>query len=482
MKLNEYEWSRNPRGMHSALNFLDISELRRAQMGWAKIVALADGEVALAEAAMDAGLTPIVRIYRERPGNAPVDQLAYQQFRSYINAGVRWFEFYNEPNLDIEWPRGADYNPNNPSVIGPLMDNWLTWAEFITDLGGYPGFPSLSDVNDGSWSDTITWVRRMTEYMFDTHYDRFRAVLNNGAYIAVHPYIYNHFHQEIPGGGPQSARPPGQQRADEGGWHFEYPYDPINQADDPGRSVWGGTAKAPFGDTVSLLGCSVAVLEQLQSLFDVEAVPFVGTEGGITPPSFGNTVQADNRYPPITQQSHAEATLAMYDWIATTAPPWFFGIALWKFDDYYLSDSGPLPVIGRFAQRPPIFKYVPDTPAFTDDLSNTTVTLPTVNLEPDHHFIFLTPGFTEEWFFNAAQNYWNTFKPTLLPDLSFIDRIPDDQNVAITAITMPDMVDWLAVNIVQRWSAVQLDTLVVQQADDLTQLLDQRVILGRRFG
>jgi hypothetical protein len=481
MNLDEYEWSRNPRGMHSAINYLDVAQLQRSGMGWAKIVALGDGEIGLAQSAQDRGMTPIVRIYRERPGNAPVDGLALQQFERFRQNGVRWFEYWNEPNLDIEWPRGVDFNPNNPGVVGPLMDNWLNWAEFIIGLDAYPAFPSLADVNDGTRLDTITWIRRMMEYLYDNHFERFRSVLDNGAYIAVHPYIYNHFYQRLPGGDPLQVRPPSLQRAEEGGWHFEYPYDAINQADDPGVTVWGGTERAPYGDTVGLLGSATAIMEQLQTLFGVEAVPFVGTEGGITPPTSGNLAQPDRRYPPITFASHAEATVAMFEWIATTAPPWFFGVALWKFDEYYQTAEGSLPAVERLAQRPPLLKAVPPLPALGGPgrfAENTPVT----PAEPDYHFVFMAPGFDPDWFFSAAQNYCDFFKPSVLSTLDYLERLEQDKSIAVTAITRSDMVDWLAANIVQRWPWMRLDTVVVQNPVELAQVLDQRVVLGRRLG
>lgn len=480
MNLNDYLWSFNPRGMHSELNYLNIEALSRQRYGWAKIVALGDGEIALAENALNENITPIVRIYRERPGNAPVDNIALQQYNQYRQAGVRWFEYYNEPNLDIEWPNGANKNPNDRAVVGPLMDNWLLWAEYIVGLGGYPGFPALADVNDGTHLDTITWARNMLTYLFDVHYDRFRNVLNNGAYVAVHPYIANHFYQEIPGGGPLSARPPEQQNADEGGWHFEYPYDPINQADDPGRTVYGGTALAPFGDTVSLLGSTTVIYDLLSEMFGLGAIPFVGTEGGIPAPTgLGDRIQQDDRYPPYTWYSHAEATAAMFDWIATSAPPWFFGVCLWKYDLYFLTGAGELPVSTRFAQKPPMIKAVPALPAL-GDVDAVIFEAPVV--DPDHHFVFLAPNFDTAWFFQQAETYWDTFKPSLLSDLEFLDNIPPERSVAVTAITTADMVDWLNENIGARWPTVALDVVIVNQAQELGQQLDQRVLIGRRLG
>lgn len=466
--------------MHSALNFLDVDQMARSQMGLAKIVALADGEIALADRLMTIGITPIVRVYAERPGNSPPSALAYQHFRAYRDAGVHWFEYYNEPNIDAEWPVGVDYNPNHPTILNPLLDNWLNWAEFIINMGGYPAFPALTDVNNGSINNTTTWIQLMMTYLFDNHYERFRDILNNGAYVAVHPYIYNHFYQEIPGGGPASARPPSAQSAYEGGWHFEYPYDPISQRDDPSVTVWGGTSRAPYGDTVSLLGSATAIMERLQEMFDVEAVPFIGTEGGISAPQNPTAVyQPDTRFPAYTWSSHAEATVAMFDWISTNAPPWFFGLTLWKYDEYYQGANGAVPAIERLAQKAPIFKAVPDLPALRDEVSPPVVAGPYI---PDYHFVFLAPGFEESWFFEAAQGYWDQFRPSLLTDLEFLDRLDSQFAIAVTAITLADMVDWLAANIVQRWPYIRLDTVVVENSAGLAEQLNYRVVLGRRLG
>src|SRR5690606_6132753 len=98
----------------------------------------------------------------------------------------------------------------------------------------YPGLPALTESDDHRHASTY-WAEAMIAYLAGAHRERFRYVIANGMWIATHPYIANHFYQEIPGQ-PALARPPGEQTADAGGWHFEYPYDPICQAHDPGRT------------------------------------------------------------------------------------------------------------------------------------------------------------------------------------------------------------------------------------------------------
>ncbi len=490
MNLDVYEWSRNPRGMHAAINYFDLDLLARQRMGWVKIVSLSGGSAQRAAEAMERDITPIVRVYQERPGNAPVAQGYLNQFNIYRSAGVKWFEFYNEPNLSEEWPRGANPDPNRSEIIGPLMDNWLNWAEFIINIGGYPGFPALSNIDGPYIDNTTTWIERMLTYLFDSHFERFRVVLDNGCYIATHPYIYNHFYQEIAGRGPRSARSSSQLNVAESGWHFEYPYDPISQHDDPGRTVWGGTPLAPNGDTVGLLGAGQAIMERLQEMFGVGAVPVVGTEGGIPPPGGPLPTNVDNRFPPYDETGHAHATVAMFEWIATQAPPWLFGVTLWKHDDYFQRPEGPLPVGDLLEQRSPVAKGVPSVAALEDggassDTGGVVLEVPgpgPVHGSPDFHFVFLAPELNADWFFDIAEPYWDVFKPTLVPDLEFIEFLPNDRSLAVTAITTPDMIEWLETSVSLRWPNVWLDMLVIDSTDQLAQLLNSRVAAGRRFG
>src|SRR5690606_8999188 len=209
------------------------------------------------------------------------------------------------------------------NIIRPLMDNWLVFAEFVISLGCYPGFIALAESDEPRYS-AVRWMDAMLTYLAENRYDRFKNVLAGGAFCATHPYILNHFYQEKPGGGPLSARPPHEQNAEEGGWHFEYPYDPICQANDPGRTVYGGTRLTPNGDPNGLIAMGRMFNERCAEWFGSQAIPVVGTEGGIWPYREG-PMQQDNRYPPYTEESQAEATVAMFDWIARHAPPWFFG-------------------------------------------------------------------------------------------------------------------------------------------------------------
>lgn len=494
MRLDEFEWSRNPRGMHIdriLVQPLNYDRFTQPNFGWVKLLAFEAEYLDDAEDFLSMGITPYLRIYRPRWGARPLDRIMRDQLRAYASAGVRWFEFYNEPNLGIEWPEGTapDWR-NYDTMIRPLMDNWLDWAEYVISLDGYPGFIPLAESADLPFA-AVPWMDAFLTYMFENHYQRFRDVLASGGHCATHPYIFNHFYQQVPGGGPLTARPPETQNAEEPGWHFEYPYDPISQANDPGRTVYGGTPLTPNGDPVGLIAVGRMFNERCADMFGTQAIPVVGTEGGIWPfnDDPGRQYQQDNRYPPYNTESQAEATVAMFEWIARQAPPWFFGVCLWKEDLYY--DRGIAPAIDRLREIPPVYKNVPPLPVMadgytpspqSDTLSGSGVGPGPIRGQADFHMIILAPGVEPHWFFDTAQAYWNRFRPivTTLPEL--IGFVPNTQSLAATVISSPDTIDFMTQQIRGQYPNVWFDLLVTDDLSNVRDVFNSRVRVNRRFG
>ncbi|MBZ0276743.1 MAG: hypothetical protein K8I60_11385, partial [Anaerolineae bacterium] len=402
-----------------------------------------------------------------------MDQGLRDQTLIYLEAGVKWFEFYNEPNLPIEWPEGTDIDWRNTSIMYPLMDNWLTWAEFVVSQGGYPGFIALAESDDPKAS-AVRWMDTWLQYLADRHRDRFRYVLANGAYCATHPYILNHFYQERPGGGARSARSPEQQNAYEGGWHFEYPYDPICQASDPGRTIYGGTALTPYGDPVGLTAMGRMFNERCATLFGSQAVPVLGTEGGIFPFRDLPAYQQDRRYPPYTLNSQAEGTVAMFDWISHNAPPWFFGVCLWKEDEYYEYD---VPTARRLRETAPVPKNVPAISVMADgyggELLGTLVAeVPgpgPIHGQADFHMVILAPGLDPDLFFNHAAGYWSIFRPIVTTNIELVDYVPKEKSLAVTVISPDAFVQAMTERIQVQYPNVWFDLIV---ADDIQRVAD----------
>ncbi len=479
MLLSDYQWSLNPRGLHNSRVYLRLDRQRYVDIGcgWAKLVA------AEAEYADDCAwfasnrITPIVRMYREFPGAMPVDTTLRRMWRIYYDAGVRWFEFYNEPNLAYpEWPAGTWVDWRNGDIIRALCENWLVFAETIIQMGGYPAFPALSEAANETDS-APRWLDALLGYLRANHRDRFRSIASSGLWCATHPYTLNHFYQEVPGQ-PAVPRDPEQQNGTESGWHFEYPYDPFGQRFDPGRTVWGGTALTPHGDPNGLLAMGTAFIQRLSEWFGVGPVPVVGTEGGIHPLPLVGRVQTDTRYPWYDRNTHAEATVAMYNWLVTNAPAWMFGVTLWKEDDYF---DNNMPALRRMAEVPQLRKDVPQ-------VASVPASAPPgpgpVQGQPDVHMILLAPGLEPRWFFEAARDYWHRFRPIVTTTIDFINYFTYDRSLALTVIAQPEMMQSVIQSIRDVYPTVLFDLIAAEgdSLDSVAALFARRVELNSRFG
>jgi hypothetical protein len=350
-------------------------------------------------------------------------------------------------------------------------------------MGGYPAFPALSETIEGELS-APHWLDAMLTYLAEKHYNRFLAIANSGLWVATHPYIYNHFYQE--GKDALSPRPPGALRAAEGGWRFEYPYDPLSQASKPGLTTVSGPPDTPLGDPVGLIAMGDAFMQRFDLLFGGGAIPVVGTEGGIfpVPRGPGEFHQLDTRYPGYGYQDHAEATVAMFNWIAQSGPPWMFGVALWKENDYYDASPFVAPAVGLMSQYPALQKQVPPLEAIDGVNGRSAPRLGPgpIHGTPDLHFVLIMPGFNSDWFFSSGSTYWERFRPSILPDIGFISNIPYEKTCAVTLLATPETVERVKGQFKQRFPNVWLDVLAAQTQEELAQVLAFRASTGRKFG
>jgi hypothetical protein len=483
MLLSDYQWSRNPRGLHCTSIYQsppDYAHWINPHMGWAKLMAAGFEYMRAIPVFLENNITPIVRLYVGAYGAGPFDRKLQEIVRTFAGAGVKWFEFYNEPNLGVEWAN--NFNPSwqdVPNVIKPLMDNWMNFAEYCVSLGCYPGFIPLAESVDGRYA-AIPWMNAFLTYLANNHFDRFRTVLANGGWCSTHPYIFNHYYQEGAGGRP---RPPDSQVGTEGGWHFEYPYDPIAQSSDPGRTVYGGTAQTPYGDPNGLTAMGIVFNDRCGQIFGANNVPVVGTEGGIYPFRDGS-FQPDTRYPPYNERSQAEGTLAMFNWSATQAPPWFFGVTLWKEDDYYIPD--PVHCMNRLGEVSPVYKDVPAIEVMSGTMEPPGTPVPIgpgpIHGQADFHMVILGPGLETRWFFDTAQAYWNMFRPMVTTHDELIELIPSSKSLAVTVLTSPEMVDLMRQQIAERYVNVWFDLIVAESLQQVSETFNTRVRLNRRFG
>ena len=82
---------------------------------WVKI-ARHDGGLDFARLLLRNDIMPIVRLYRPQPNPGTLDAEALAAVKDYVAAGVRYFEFNNEPDLGVEW-QGNIVPPNAIEIV-----------------------------------------------------------------------------------------------------------------------------------------------------------------------------------------------------------------------------------------------------------------------------------------------------------------------------------------------------------------------------
>jgi len=325
-----------------------IDELLDMDIRWVKLLDDGGGSSKhVCRKLLDKDIIPIVRMYRPRPNPGHLSKQDKQTISELVALGVRYFECNNEPNLPVEWQEGEWQSGGRPEVV---MQHWLEDAAAIIALGGYPAFPALAQSAHDSETGSIPWYINAFQWLDEHAHADALNVFENGAWIAVHDTVLNHCYKD-----------------DDGAWHFEYPYDPICQADQPGKTI--------MDDDNSLIGHRVPA-QLLEEHFGLQ-VPVISTEGGVFVPK-GGWQEWDPRYPGYNYEGHAERTVAMFEWLRANAEDYFFAMCPWLIanermghvdptwteDAWYRMDS-ELPVIAAIKAMGP--EPTPLTPLPLDE-------------------------------------------------------------------------------------------------------------------
>ncbi|MCS7039620.1 MAG: hypothetical protein NZP34_08455, partial [Caldilineales bacterium] len=153
-----------------------LNELKAMQIKWVKLLDDSGGSsLEICRALLDNGIMPIVRIYREYPNPGHLDGRGVDAVRRLIDAGVRYFETNNEPDLPAEWKGGV----KPPNWLDIVVDNFIWDADYILSLGGLPAFPAMGP---GSKDNGIVRVVQRGR----------RDIFERGAWVAIHNYTLNH--------------------------------------------------------------------------------------------------------------------------------------------------------------------------------------------------------------------------------------------------------------------------------------------------
>lgn len=214
-----------------------------------------------------------------RPALRPYDQYparrAEQEIESLRMSGMPpYIQLYNEPTVGQEWE-------GNEADLGGYRRNFIDAADAVYQAGGYVGF---QDVDVASLTALIQQIKgEGKDYLFSE------------AFFVPHCYGSNH--------------PPA------------YPYDELNQADR------GTTIETDYNASV-LCFLKFAQVWQAEAGF---VPPMIMGEGG-----WATSILEDGRYPRMTEETHREYHLAMFNWFKSgqlsngdPLPDYLFAVTPW---------------------------------------------------------------------------------------------------------------------------------------------------------
>ncbi len=302
-----------------------LPEIIAMGVKWVKI-SRHDGGMDFVELLLKNDIMPIVRLYRPQPNPGVLDAAMLKYVSDYVAAGVRYFEFNNEPDLGGEW-QNSHIPPDAPTIVAR---NAIVDMEAILQRSGYPGVPALLP---GSKWDLVGEICNLGR----------RDLFAEPVWQAVHNYALNH--------------------------PLDYPYDVGNQEGAPytaefysllAREQWSGSAwldytlervneqrardKNPGATAFDDPSCWRAY-ERYDTLIRNQigrSLPILSTENGYI---VGE--RPDPRYPATTPDLHAAQTLEACRIMMGTsarfnhAPDYYFCTAFWLLANYNLGHWAP---------------------------------------------------------------------------------------------------------------------------------------------
>ncbi|MEZ4716576.1 MAG: carboxypeptidase-like regulatory domain-containing protein [Caldilineaceae bacterium] len=150
-----------------------IPELKALGVKWVKLPNH-DGALEFAELLLAEDIMPVVRIFRPNPNPGRLGVREIVHLDALLRAGVRYFEFNNEPDRDAEWKGGR--RPSGARDI--VAENTVANMEIIYERGGMPAIPAVSGGSDWDLVERIVAMGR-------------RDLFDGPVWQAVHNYPRN---------------------------------------------------------------------------------------------------------------------------------------------------------------------------------------------------------------------------------------------------------------------------------------------------
>ncbi|HLU10256.1 MAG TPA: hypothetical protein VK003_11355 [Oceanobacillus sp.] len=103
-------------------------------------------------------------------------------------------------------------------------------------------------------------------------------------------------------------------------------------------------------------------------------------------------------------------------------------------------------------------------------------------VRPDYHFLLIAPNLGAEWLFDAARNYWDTFRPTVIPNFNFLILVPPTRTVNVTVIARRDTAPQIGVELSRIRPDAYFDPVVFDNFEDARAELNRRAQQQQPFG
>ncbi|MEL6271299.1 MAG: hypothetical protein AAFU54_15845 [Chloroflexota bacterium] len=101
---------------------------------------------------------------------------------------------------------------------------------------------------------------------------------------------------------------------------------------------------------------------------------------------------------------------------------------------------------------------------------------------PDYHFLYIAPNVEPDWFFVAARQYYETYRPTIISNGDLIAIIPPSFTVVVSILARRDAFRSMAVQVAQARETAYLDALIYETATEAEIALNSRAMSEQPFG
>lgn len=294
-----------------------IDELQAMKIKWVKLLDDGGGSSReLCRRLVQAGIMPVVRLYKERPNPDGIGGREYNTVSMLVQVGVRYFETNNEPDLPAEWR--DNQMPDNWLDI--VVDNFIRDADQILARGGLPALPAMGP---GSRDNPVAQVVARGR----------RDLFEHGAWVAIHNYTLNHPLDYPDDAVNQAGAPLTQAEYDRyGTWSWDYrSLEHINQLrrdrKNPGSTV--------YDDPNCFRGYEAAG----KMIYDALGfyVPVISTEGGPVV-GWGDDLRYNKLVPDQQMAMQLEIVRRMQN---NRVPEWYFTLCTWLLAARALGDWNP---------------------------------------------------------------------------------------------------------------------------------------------